>query len=266
MSFKHVACKDILYETQCYDIFKHLDGNREIEECNVKRIRRSLKKFGYIGAPVIINEKNEVIDGQNRIAACREENVPVQYKICPGYGIEECIALNQNQKNWNNRDFIESYSAQGYDTYTWLLELQESYSLLSLDDMSALAYNRGKNMTNSSKIRDVIRSGQLVLNEDEKKEVEDTLVWLYDFAPFVKKIGGRNYILYNTIIFMYTRPNVDGDKLLDKVFKKNWTNIERKHTPLEYIIQLEDFYNYKVTKEKKIFLESEFKQMKTLTS
>ena len=56
-----------ILETTDYGMFKPLLGNRDRK--SESKIIDSIQRVGYIISPLIVNEKMEVIDGQNRLAA-----------------------------------------------------------------------------------------------------------------------------------------------------------------------------------------------------
>lgn len=63
--------------TSDYFRFKILDGNRDVLKSHVNKIKESMKKFGWIGPGIIVNEKFEIIDGQTRFYAAKELGLPM---------------------------------------------------------------------------------------------------------------------------------------------------------------------------------------------
>ena len=49
-----------IYQTDDYDIFKKLDGNRDAG--NVTAILNSIDEVGYVLSPILVNEDYEVIE------------------------------------------------------------------------------------------------------------------------------------------------------------------------------------------------------------
>ena len=116
-----------VFKTNDYSKFTKLNGNRRVDEARVLKIISSIEKVGYITSPIIVNEKMEVIDGQGRLEALKRLELPVEYIIQQGIGIEECIAMNIHQVNWKDRDYIESYANRGFESYRFLKELLDKY-------------------------------------------------------------------------------------------------------------------------------------------
>lgn len=98
-------------------VFKVLEGNRSIEQDRINKIIQSIKKVGFVPSPIVVNEKMEVIDGQGRLEACKQLYLPIPYIKIEGIGIDECLSMNINQKNWQLRDYIDSYAERGNKNY-----------------------------------------------------------------------------------------------------------------------------------------------------
>lgn len=264
---KHQKSNIDIYTTDKYDIFQSLEGNRATVKGNIKKIYKAMRDYGYIGAPIVVNEKMEVIDGQNRLEAAKQANISILYMICPGYGIDECIALNRNTRNWTTTDYIHSYAEQDLKTYIWMEELKVKYPEITMDDIGGLVFHRGKVITQSSSVREAIRSGQLDLTDKEMEEVEDKLEFLKKFAVFKGKgrIGGRTFILYNAILYCYTRPEVNNTKLFN-VFNKHWTKIQSSVLAEQYLDQIDTIYNRGLAKDKRIATGCWYREEKIRTS
>lgn len=80
--------------TKDYAKFKILEGGRVPTRERIDKLVASIKKVGFIPAPVIVDEKFEIIDGACRVAACERLGPPVYYIIQKEAGIHESIALN----------------------------------------------------------------------------------------------------------------------------------------------------------------------------
>ena len=257
---------DKIYETEDYSIFNKLYGNRKTKKSNIKTLTQSMNDSKWIGSPVVVNEKMEIIDGQNRIEAAIAAKIPVKFMVCPGYGIKECILLNRNSAPWNTTDYTISWAEQGHDAYIWLLELKEKYPCFSLDDLSALCYNEARSMQQSSQIRDYFRDGRLEMTDVEKQKVETVVQWLSKFNTWVKKIGGRKFIIYNCILFCYYSDDVDNDDLYTKVFEDHYHDFHVSTNMQGYIQQIEYWYNYnRKNTAKLIHIERDFLDAKIST-
>ena len=116
-----------VFRTNEYGKFRKLDGNRSVTDGRVAKIRKSIETVGYIQSPLVVNEKFEVIDGQGRLEALKQLGLPVDYIIVTGAGLQECIALNINLKNWTLMDYVDSYAFTGNTSYQYLKNLHSEF-------------------------------------------------------------------------------------------------------------------------------------------
>lgn len=97
--------------TRDYNKFLHIMGNREINKSNVERLKKSIREIG-LQVPILVNENRAVVDGQHRLQALRELNLPVTY-IQSEITREEHIPNLQVSKLWTALDFAKRNAAQG---------------------------------------------------------------------------------------------------------------------------------------------------------
>ena len=114
-----------VYETYDYGKFKIMEkGNRDIDHW--KKIERQMAER-FLFTVIIVNEKFEIIDGQNRFLACKSLGKPIRYIIMDGYGLDEVRTYNMEARNWQKRDFIKSYAEEGKPEYKKMMEFQRRY-------------------------------------------------------------------------------------------------------------------------------------------
>jgi len=116
------------YESTEYDNFIHTEVNRNPDPNNVKRLAKSIGEIGQI-QPIIVtvlNGKLHIIDGGNRVDACKIVGIPVKYIIS---SVEDSVktmaSLNHIRKSWTNNDYVKSYIAiqnQNYIEYQNFIE------------------------------------------------------------------------------------------------------------------------------------------------
>lgn len=259
----HTKASYDVYVTTDYSMFKFLDGNRDVTY--FKRIISCIQYLGYIGAPIVVNEKMEIIDGQNRFEALKILGLPVEYIIRPGLGINDVIALNTHSKKWSMMDFLSSHAKQGNATYKWIVEdICQRYEMFLVDDIVAIVNSRGTTCNNGSLTRSKVRDGQLDLTQEEMNQVVATMEWLKHYMPYVKKIAkGKTYPLINAIMWCEAHQKtsfIDMDRLLHVVFEKNWSKFIQRNQVGEYMVQIETCYNKGLSKnsKKRIYLSADY--------
>ena len=199
----------VVRKTTNYGKFKLLVGNRMVSEKRKQNIRNSIEKIGYVPSPIICNESLGVVDGQARLAVCKEDNLPVYYIIVPGIGIEECISMNINQENWQIKDYIASYAEQGNPNYARL------WSYLNKN----LKYNFSTKIwavfhSDDSNKNDAIKNGQIVVTE---KMITCAQKLLDYFDNFTDIQTNRKTEFYTAVGYCYGFPEVDNERLIKKL-------------------------------------------------
>ncbi len=61
-----------VYKTNKLEIFKPIVGNRPTNPMHIRKLSTSIKQNGILQNPIIVNEKMQVIDGQNRLFYTRK--------------------------------------------------------------------------------------------------------------------------------------------------------------------------------------------------
>ena len=234
--------------TKDYSIFKKLNGNRDTDINRINKIIDSIQEVGYITSPILVNENMEVIDGQGRLEAFKQLEIPVEYIIQKGAGIKECVSMNIYQTNWKLIDYIKSYKDLNIKSYVLYYKLIEKYKNLNITIIYTALNGYGKPEHKE------IREGQLRFTEEQYEAAVKKLDYLEKFIPYFNKINGKFGQLARAILICYDIKNVDKDRLFEKIT----TNI-RTMTPwigLPGALQsIEEVYNRNIRNHIYIFTE-----------
>ena len=130
-------------ETNNYDIFKNMLGNRELKDKNYKKLMRSINEKQLI-IPILVNEKFEIIDGQHRFSACKSLGKPVYYYIIPGYEIEDVKRANLVSCNWGLDDYLNLHYRLNKKEYINFKEIQKKNKLRVSQLLEIVAVLEGK--------------------------------------------------------------------------------------------------------------------------
>lgn len=180
-----------IYTTSDYAAFKILKGNRGVDGRRVKLIRESIEKVGWIRNPIIVNEKMEIIDGQGRFEALKERNLPIDFIMDEGTGVDECVSMNIHQQNWKLQDYINSFVELGVKDYVYLNTLLEDFPKHAL---STVLYCVTGNAARGGGGQNAIPNGEFECSKERYLEACEKLRYLDGIFPSVKKIkGGRSY-------------------------------------------------------------------------
>ena len=238
--------------TKKYELFKKLKGNRAVTPARVSIIRDSIEKVGYITNPIIVNEDYEVIEGQGRLEALKELNMPVDYIVEEGAGIEECMALNMRNTNWKTKDFIESYADRGNESYVRIKNLLEQYSY-GVNVIATAVKLIGK--------FDIkyVKNGELRVSAQEYEKAIERLEWLNRIAPYCKSTSGEVASLLQTLIICREFENIDLARLESKVITLNQAMIPYASVP-DCMQSLEEIYNRNLPATSKVYLFTEYRK------
>lgn len=244
-----------IYVTSDYSKFKRLKGNREVD--HEKAIYDSIKKVGYVRDPILVNEKFEVIDGQNRLMALEKAGLPVEYTIQEGIGLKECQSLNIGQKNWTTNQWIASYAEQGIESYVALHNTMKAHPTIGHTLLVIISYK----VINESIIKTLIISGELDYHEPTYSE-ERVIEFLEDVSPYVSKSGFANDKTLRTLARLADRRLIDNDRML-KQFKE-YANAERfKALSMRYVLEdLQELYNY--NRRKIVYFSDKYREISAM--
>lgn len=228
--------KYVVEATYNYSMFKDLLGNRGDVEKRKKRVLQSIKEVGLIPAPIVINEKNEVIDGQARLAAFRELSIPVYYMRVPGLTLEDCIAMNKNGTPWGLPDYINSFAQQGNENYQILKQFNSKHEKLHMDLLAWV-------LTGNINARQKIKSGDFKVDLEWVKDADSVVSEIHEILDGLK-ISGRIVNLHLALGYCLKKPEIDNERLKDRVRKRAFT-FQSYSNIADWIDAISEAYNYK---------------------
>lgn len=192
--------------TMDYSQFKNLVGNRFIREPHVRSLMESFKAFPNMAPakPCIVNERNEMIDGQHRLEARKRLGWEFFYMVIPGLTIADARILNAYQATWHLRDYAESFSASGMKEYTQLLDIADDYPVAMRSLINYTAPGDARATEKSFKLGEY--------NPREKHEIIADLKKLHDYAEITPKWKEQSLAL--AVYSLLDNPNYDHEKML----------------------------------------------------
>lgn len=119
--------------TYSRDLFNKLEGQRDVDESNVKDLMDSIVNDNGMIQPVVVDSEMRVIDGGHRIEALARLNEQ-GYRF-PIYYVVNFIAKNNSmkeanikRKDWNLNNYLEFEARQGDTVSLRVLQLQKEYN------------------------------------------------------------------------------------------------------------------------------------------
>jgi len=220
-----------VYSTFSYDQFKILDGNRMVHPGHLHRLKKSFEEKQLV-IPIIVNEKNQVIDGQHRLEVCKQLNLPVYYIINSGYGIKEIQKLNTHMKNWNVDDYLKCYCGQGIEDYIRYKEFRAKYGFGHQETLAFL-------MGSTSNFSKIFNDGNLKIKSLEEAEIAAQKV--SQFAEFYKGYRRKSFVF--AVLSLLKHPEYDHSEMLKKISMQQRMMVRCANTE-QYLTLLEEIFNF----------------------
>jgi hypothetical protein len=220
-------------KTTNYDMFRPIDGNRNLNELHKNRLKKSMEE-NYLFTVIIVNENYEIIDGQHRFNCIKELDLPLYYIVCHGYGIKEVHILNENNKTWNMDDYLAGYVNLGHQHYITYATFKEKYKFSHNVCMALLGKDHKK------KYFQVFARGEFSVENYRKAcEIAEMIMRI---APYYNGYTRREFVC--TMISLIKNKKFDFEHFLSKL-KKQTTSLTDCTTQEAYKLLIEDIYNYK---------------------
>lgn len=197
-----------VFSTTDYNYFKKLIGNRNVEK--YAKLKENIERDGQL-VPVVVNEKQEVLDGQHRIVILKELQRPVEFVVKKGGNFSSVISMNTAQKNWATKEYIEAFAKQGNEDYSQMLKVSDEFPNLNLTVViCGLAGIRTGTF------------GRLRKNFIEGRWRVTNSVQFYAFANFYKKTINETLLedcsrLQSSLWSLFTIKGFDQNRFIDRI-------------------------------------------------
>lgn len=241
-----------ILKTDDYTVFRHLEGNRSVDEKRVQKIMRSILDVGWISNPIIVNGKMEVIDGQGRLEALKRLKMPVEYVIQNGANIRHAQSMNVSNTNWSRKDFIMSFAENGNQSYKRLLQMMTMY------DVDARTIIRLMNRSGDS-VQYSLKSGEFEMTNEEFGKALKRLPFFSAYLKCMKRFTGAAGTKKKVIFFMIEHGGYPHQQIIDTLTKCDPDEIICSSDE-RLIMSIEDVYNKFKREDKKIYLLADYRR------
>lgn len=234
-----------IFHTKDYNIFHFLKGNRDLNELKIKRIIESVEMgldfFRY--CPIMVNDHGYVIDGQHRFYVCQHLKLEVFYIIVPDFTLRQIAEMNNNASKWRDQDFLNCYIDIGIEHYKTLAEFVDHYNVGLGIACSLLSEGKVH-----AKCHDDFKEGLFKVNFLTKAKALMELA--AQFKDFFKAYNSRNFL--QALEILQASSEYFQDEMIENL-KLHDLKIETKSSPKEYLTHLEDLFNYRNSKRRRIY-------------
>lgn len=242
MSTLNTGSIPVIKTTTDYTFFKWIKGNRHIKPAHVRNFKEAIStdatsiKYN----PILVNEKQEIVDGQHRFEAIKELKLPVYYIQVDELDLKSAQLLNQLSKPWSPKDYAESYQELGNQNYAIYLEMKAIYGFNHDIMMRYLALD-------NPITGEMFRAGKFKVKNKAKSI--DLCNKLQEIAEFYPRYATRSFAL--AFKQLWDNPKYDHERLKLKLRQKP-NAIQDRGVPEEYMRDLERIYNHHINGEYKI--------------
>jgi hypothetical protein len=256
--------KGVVFETNDYSKFKHLEGNRTVTEARKAKIRRSVDANGQVFTVITCNERMQVIDGQGRLEVFKEKGLPVNYVIIPGLTAKDCAVLNAATTIWKLPDYINMYCELGDISYRRLRALMEIHKNLSTNSIlfaiSGNVTSHSGSAYESTGAITLIKNGEFKMDNATAENADIKLQYAERFLPGFKTTG-RKELVINGAVWCYDIVP-DRERLVERWNKYSCLkSIERPAASMADVMKtLEACYNYRTAAKDSFYIATEYEK------
>lgn len=255
--------RTVVLLTKDYGMFKHITGNRQLNEGNIQAICNQLIDRGQ-QQPIIINDRNEIIDGQHRLEACKRLKMPVQYIKRSGANLDDVISTNVVGRKWAISDYINRYVAEGNRDYIELdkfvteakkmgfapsvaikIAVNGTPQYYYMCDDGVVRLNGSQISGPSKKHKKLYAVGNEVkIGKFKMRNPEDAYARMHQILAFKEWSFYSKTGFVNAIMQCMRITEMDFDRLLESARKypRKWTN---EATADNFVRMFEDVYNWR---------------------
>ena len=228
-----------ILQTTTYNELKFLKGNRPINKAHLNNLIRSMKSR-QLFTTGIVNEKNEICDGQHRYEACKVLGKPFYYTVEPGYGLKEVIALNTSSRKWTNENYLNCYLQRkgSYPEYVRFKEFMDKYKM-GYKSCIGLLCNTSSINTKS------FNNGTFTIKSYNKAVKMADMIMLT--APYYERCRTWNYVL--AMVTLFNNKEFEFERFLKRLDSGGSRKMMTCSTIKETIKNIEEIYNFR-SKEK----------------
>lgn len=250
-----------VFETNDYDRFKFISGNRKINHNLVKSISQSMLRHGWKGPAIICKEGEngalEIADGQHRFTAAKSQGIPVRYEIDNDISLSQIQNMNNIVKTWNNKDFIQSYCDMGNEHYIALREMMEKHPRIPLTCIAPMCCGKYTVGGTQNQNTNTLRNGNYKFDMEHREEIDKVLTEIERYSDSMRKIGGRTDCIHYALGFALRDEKVSWERLYSQ-FMKEISTFSPVHSTGLFLKEMSAAYNRNLKKGERIHLDVEW--------
>lgn len=239
---QHTESSIKIYHTKEYGRFKMINGNRQLNEAKIKKIKADIAEgldvLRY--CPILVIEKKgrmEIIDGQHRFWIAKELGCPVWYIMTEKMELIDIAKINSNTEKWKTKDFINCYIQLGNENYIKLQQFMDTYGFSATVSLKMLSTGSPGTECGLQGGADDFQRGQFEVHHwEEALRIADEVCKFKAFQYY----KDRGFII--AIYRILQSGKITLDDLLAK-FEAYPTMLTKQSGFKDYLFNLENIYN-----------------------
>lgn len=247
---QHNEANTKIYFTRDYGVFKSVSGNRDLNPGKIKRIihdiENGLDMLRY--CPIIVDKDMNVIDGQHRLYVASKIKSNVWYVISDTLDLIDIARLNSNTEKWKAKDFLNCYVVKGIQDYMILENFVKKYEIsIGIGFKLLMSGEITSTRQTHVKTKPAFERGEF------KADCLEYATRLMDTVNLFSQFGKcktRDFI--NAIHHLLQAGKADIGHLV-KNFQSDPTALDRCDSTKDYMLALEQIYNYRKKERHIIF-------------
>ena len=121
-------------ETEQYELFCYIKGNRIINQGHVNKLITKIKRKNLREIPIYVGPMNKkgqypILDGQHRFEAYKTLGLPIRFIQVDYMTINDVPSMNSTKMSWGNKDYLQRYVDKGVLSYIYYKKFMETYTL-----------------------------------------------------------------------------------------------------------------------------------------
>jgi hypothetical protein len=129
-----------VFGTTNYNKLEFYKANRSLKR-HFKNIIKSMEVNGNLSVGLVakVNGVYYIIDGQHRFSACKELNIPFEFKVVELDSTDDMVrmisSLNSSSAKWKDLDYLEAWAEEGKSSFKWLKEVNDEFKSITFSNL-----------------------------------------------------------------------------------------------------------------------------------
>ena len=211
------------------DRLERIRGNRDVDVSKVASIIKSINMVGNVNSSnIILNSKNEIIDGQHRACALIILGQPFTISTEMSGDIAMVQCMNACSNSWDMLNHIESRAELGIKAFMYIVDLLNRYKHLGgikliLSCVTKRFHVEKKHILNESLIISLVTDQAYIDARCALDYLESTYgAYFNEHHNYYKSFGGvRNDHLLSLLTHMCFLQDIDMDVIMKVIYDGN---------------------------------------------